>query len=64
VAGVRPALGRTLSASDETASAPQVAVISHAIWRQRFNANPRVVGTPMRVVQEVDIRLVRSPGSL
>ena len=54
VAGVAPALGRVLSAGDETASEPQVAVISDAVWRQRFAANPRIVGTAIHVRAGID----------
>jgi predicted permease len=44
--GVQPALGRFLHASDEHGpnSAPYV-VLSDALWRSRFHADPRIVGT-------------------
>jgi predicted permease len=44
--GVQPALGRFLHANDEHGpnSAPYI-VLSDAIWRSRFHADPRVVGT-------------------
>ena len=49
VAGVAPARGRVLTARDETAGEPRVAVLSDALWRQRFAADPRVVGTLIRM---------------
>jgi putative ABC transport system permease protein len=49
VAGVVPARGRVLTARDEAASEPRVAVLSEGLWRQRFAADPRVVGTLIRV---------------
>src|ERR1700735_3303070 len=44
--GVQPALGRFFHATDEHGpnSAPYI-VLSDAIWRSRFHADPRIVGT-------------------
>ena len=41
---VQPALGRLLNLSDEPSGRPEVAVISDACWRQRFAADPGIVG--------------------
>jgi putative ABC transport system permease protein len=41
---VAPILGRGLRADDERRDAPDVAVIGHALWRDRFNADPAIVG--------------------
>lgn len=43
-----PLLGRTLMLSDFQ-SATRVAVISDGLWRRRFGADPRLIGTPMRL---------------
>ena len=40
----RAALGRTIEPGDAKSGAPQVAVISHALWRTRFKSDPNVVG--------------------
>lgn len=40
---VTPALGRVLTTNDETARLP-VVVISDALWRTRFDADPSIVG--------------------
>jgi predicted permease len=45
VLGITPALGRLMSANDDTPAAPSVAVISYSAWQQRFGGNPGVVGT-------------------
>jgi predicted permease len=37
-------IGRTLSAEDERSSRPDVVVISDSMWRQRFGADPAIVG--------------------
>ena len=42
--GVQPVLGRAFTQSEDDNSAP-VALISNAVWRTRFNANPSVIGT-------------------
>jgi putative ABC transport system permease protein len=41
---VQAALGRTLTPADEPSDRPAVAVITDAMWRQRFRADPRVIG--------------------
>jgi predicted permease len=41
--GVQPMLGRTFTASEDDSSAP-VAIISNAVWRERFYSNRRAVG--------------------
>ena len=48
---VRPpfALGRGLSAHDDTAGAPVVAVISHGLWTRLFDNDPGVLGKTVRV---------------
>lgn len=48
---VRPpfALGRGLSAYDDTAGAPVVAVISHGLWTRLFDKDPGVLGKTIRV---------------
>ena len=42
-------LGRTLTAADESPSAPPVAVIGHDVWQRRFAGDPGVVGQVIRV---------------
>jgi predicted permease len=46
--GVSPAVGRTIQPADD-ARAARVVVLSHALWRRRFAANPAVVGQTMRI---------------
>jgi hypothetical protein len=44
VLGVRAALGRTLSAADDSATCNAGAVISHAFWQREFGGDPNVLG--------------------
>ena len=41
---VSPALGRTFTVENETAGADRVALLSDALWRRRFGADPQIVG--------------------
>ena len=48
--GVRAALGRTLSADDETAPGrPSVVVVSNALWRRELAADPAIVGKTIEI---------------
>jgi predicted permease len=42
--GVGAALGRTFTTSDDTPSAPPVAVLSYGYWQSAFGGDPAVVG--------------------
>ena len=44
VLGARPLLGRVLQEGDDRPGAPKTAVLSHALWTRRFNADPTVIG--------------------
>ena len=41
---VKPALGRTFVRDDETFGRHHVAIISDALWKRRFDADPSVIG--------------------
>src|SRR5689334_16397406 len=48
--GVRPELGRFLASSDEHGDhAAEVVVLSYACWKSRFNGDPRILGTTVRI---------------
>ena len=51
VLGVKPALGRFFAGDEQgdTFEAAPVAVLSDALWKSRFNANPGVVGQTIRL---------------
>jgi putative ABC transport system permease protein len=54
---VRAAIGRTLTPDDEPSDRPKVAVITDAAWRQRFSADPAIVGRSI-VVDETPLTVV------
>jgi putative ABC transport system permease protein len=49
VLALRPLLGRTFLPEDERPGAPRVIVLSHALWQERYGADPRVVGSRVRL---------------
>ena len=42
--GVRPALGRGLDENDDLATSPKVVVVSHRLWRDYMDSDPKAVG--------------------
>jgi putative ABC transport system permease protein len=46
---VAPIMGRTLTDDDASAAAPPVMVLGERIWRDRFAADPGIVGTALLV---------------
>ena len=47
--GLRSGLGRLLSPADAEPGAPPTAVLSHALWRRAFAADPGVLGSNLNV---------------
>ena len=48
-ARVRPLVGRHLTAADERDGAPPVVVIGETVWRNRFGANPAILGQTLQL---------------
>src|ERR1700730_6322103 len=42
--GARPLLGRTFSAEDEAAKAPETIVLGYQLWQQRFGGDQKIIG--------------------
>ena len=49
VTGVGPALGRGFRPEDDVVDAEPVVVIAHGLWRQRFGADPEILGRGVRL---------------
>ena len=45
--GLQPILGRNFSASEDKPGGEAVALITHRLWRERFNGDPSVLGQSM-----------------
>jgi putative ABC transport system permease protein len=44
VLGIRPALGRTFAAGEDSFGRHRVVILGHGLWQQRFGSNAAVVG--------------------
>jgi putative ABC transport system permease protein len=51
--GMRPILGRGLSARDSQPDAPPVVLLNYRFWTDHFNADPRVLGSTMLLAGRV-----------
>src|SRR6266478_6628546 len=49
VLGVKPALGRLIADSDDTAAGSSVAVLGYSFWERVFGRDPNVIGKVFRV---------------
>ncbi len=49
---IQPQLGRGFSAEEDTRGGPRAALLSDAMWRSRFAADPSVVGRMVRIDEE------------
>jgi putative ABC transport system permease protein len=47
--GVRLAAGQPFSAEEDRPNGPRVAIISHALWRSRFAADPAAIGKTLNI---------------
>jgi predicted permease len=47
--GLGPAIGRTFTDEETTSDTDHVAILSDTFWRQRYNADPNVLGKQIRV---------------
>ena len=47
--GLSPAIGRNFTDEETTSETDHVAILSDAFWRQRYNADPKVIGKQIRV---------------
>jgi predicted permease len=47
--GITAYAGRALTAPDDQAGAPPVAVMSHRLWQERYGSDPSVIGTVFNV---------------
>jgi len=49
IVGVRPLLGRTFRAGEDTPAGEKVAIIAFSMWQDRYGRDPAIVGRSIRV---------------
>jgi predicted permease len=47
--GITPILGRDFAPEDDVPGGPPVVMLSNAVWQQRYGADPKVLGTQIRL---------------
>ena len=63
VLGARPAVGRFFTLDEDKPGAPNVLVLSHALWQEQFGGDPGIVGRTLRMNQnEYTVIGVTAPG--
>src|SRR5579862_820288 len=50
--GVQPAIGHEISRADTQPGSPSSAVITDALWRRTFGANPEIIGSQIKLDDE------------
>lgn len=51
--GATPRLGRAFTEADDREGAPATVLLSHGLWEREFGADPSVVGTTIRLNDEI-----------
>ena len=63
VLGVQPALGRAFVPEDDKPGTVTVAIISHALWKRRFGADPGIIGKQVQIsARQITVLGVMPPG--
>jgi putative ABC transport system permease protein len=52
ILGAQPALGRVFDESDDRVNGAKVVVLGDQLWRERFNADPKVIGQTITLSQQ------------
>ncbi len=50
--GVQPDYGRVFNEGDDQVNGPKVVILSHRVWRERFNSDPNIIGQTISLTQE------------
>ena len=61
--GVAPVVGRDFQASDDRPSGPNVVILSDALWRRRFGADPTIVGQHVKLDDQDHVVIGVMPAS-
>lgn len=49
VLGLKPALGRSFTETDDKAGAPDILMLSNGLWRSAFNADTAIIGRVLKI---------------
>jgi predicted permease len=49
IVGVHPFIGRNFRAGEDTPSGEKVAILAYSMWRERYSADPKIIGKQIRV---------------
>ncbi|HKC86784.1 MAG TPA: ABC transporter permease, partial [Blastocatellia bacterium] len=52
ILGAQPALGRVFDETDDRVNGAKVVVLSDQLWRERFNADPKIIGQTITLSQQ------------
>src|SRR6185436_496173 len=50
--GVQPAYGRVFNESDDVVNGPRIVILSNRVWRERFNADPNIIGQSITLTEQ------------
>jgi putative ABC transport system permease protein len=50
--GVQPALGRVFNEADDQVGGAKVVILSDRVWRERFDADPNIIGQSITLTEE------------
>src|SRR5262245_35173925 len=53
VLGIQPAIGRDFTDAEDVFRGASVVILSDKLWRRRFDANPAIVGQPVKLDDEL-----------
>lgn len=53
VLGIQPSIGRDFSDAEDVFRGASVVILSDKLWRRRFDANPAIVGQPVKLDDEL-----------
>jgi predicted permease len=57
VLGVRPTIGRAMTAAEDVPNGPQVVVLGYPIWQSRYGGDPGVVGRTV-MINDVPVQVI------
>ena len=57
VLGVRPLLGRVISAEEDAPQGPQAAVLGYPLWQSRYGGDPAVIGRTL-MINDAPVQIV------